>query len=464
MPKRQSHKINGHSSTVIEFPAKNIHKEFSASAKFESLKIIHSEWLADLSPSEYKLVCFIWQRTIYWGKKREAISHRHFLEGITNRKTGEIVQKPTGLSKQSVISAINSLEEKGVLSRTQRGQNAFTYHLNLGWMPKMLKEPKNKKGGSGTLKTPKGGVQKLDPGGSKILTPKYDNIKYAHKEEESESELSHPGQGRENSKRGTDDTNEYSDNPAAGLEESIAAAKKVSAAAREKKMARAAKRENVADLEKMWVSKMHAVHPDCPMAAWTVKQCGQVKNFRDQYKKETGGPVWPFFDFCIANWHRIGKLRFAWMKGLMFPEYPSVDFLMGFKKHFILMMGDERFYERQIGMTQKERDIAKLIKQGYTMEQAEKVYLDDLEQSKIVQRQSKRADAAEKDVRGVQQTNRQLEAEIKRLKLQQGRELIAKQKEENAKPKVNPGSIVKKKVKRDKDGFVIPEDDYQDRF
>lgn len=86
----------------------NYDQELTPSTKFWALKKIHQEWFDRFTPSEYMVLMFIWNRTIFWGKQSEFIYFRHFTEGIPN------VIKPLPFKKARLSQIIKSLQERGV--------------------------------------------------------------------------------------------------------------------------------------------------------------------------------------------------------------------------------------------------------------------------------------------------------------------------------------------------------------
>lgn len=86
-----------------------------------SYKDPHSEWLVNkyfsrfvypyLNESTMRVLMFIVDRTIGWGKKQERIKIRHFIKGIDGITVG------TSLGKTSVYKALKFLEDKGLIKR-----------------------------------------------------------------------------------------------------------------------------------------------------------------------------------------------------------------------------------------------------------------------------------------------------------------------------------------------------------
>ena len=75
---------------------------------------IFDVWLPELSLSELRVLLYIVRRTFGFRKDADAISLSQLTKGIT-KKTGEVLDRGTGLSRPSVFKAVQSLEEKGLI-------------------------------------------------------------------------------------------------------------------------------------------------------------------------------------------------------------------------------------------------------------------------------------------------------------------------------------------------------------
>jgi hypothetical protein len=93
-------------------------------------------WMRYLSPSEFMVLMFIVDRTFGWQKFSEVITRRHMLKGIASG--GTIYHLGTSLGASTLDTTLNSLEEKGVISRSalMRGTVKYVeFSLNLDWEP-----------------------------------------------------------------------------------------------------------------------------------------------------------------------------------------------------------------------------------------------------------------------------------------------------------------------------------------
>lgn len=93
-------------------------------------------WLPELSLSELRVLLYIVRRTFGFGKDADAISLSQLTNGI-QKKTGEILDRGTGLSRPSVSKAVQTLEERGLIEvhrvLAQDGVNEINvYSLRFG--------------------------------------------------------------------------------------------------------------------------------------------------------------------------------------------------------------------------------------------------------------------------------------------------------------------------------------------
>jgi phage replication O-like protein O len=90
--------------------------------------------MADLTGAEIKVLLYICRRTFGFKKERDNISLSQLTQGIV-KKGGQVLDRGTGLAKDSVIRALKGLEEKNIVIKTKRnskkkGHEATTYSLN----------------------------------------------------------------------------------------------------------------------------------------------------------------------------------------------------------------------------------------------------------------------------------------------------------------------------------------------
>ena len=95
--------------------------------------IIDRVWLSHLTPMEFCIVRFIFDRTAGWGKEWEAIPLRHFTEGVVTRN-GQVHGKLNCVRKETVRAQLEVMAERGMILRCTH-RHSFKYSLNYEWVP-----------------------------------------------------------------------------------------------------------------------------------------------------------------------------------------------------------------------------------------------------------------------------------------------------------------------------------------
>lgn len=353
--------------------------QLAAFEKFNTLKKIYLEIAPHLSQRALLVLTFIYMRTIFWGKTTEVISTDTFLVyGVA----GHIA--PLNMTRPTLRAALSELQSLGIVN-TEMSAKGNRYTFKHTWSGDMLRIPKNAgKKSVSNLKNPKEGGEKFLPrggknfslGGEKILPTKYMNNKYENINVECEAE------------------------PAQDIHAAIASARARSNEARMKKVERARNNpQSVASLFTVWENAVRTHFPDYPVVQpWTRKQLGQMADFRAAFAKSNPGmKVSAFIEFCVQHWRRIGVLHFSNLKNGNFPTYPDVGFMMGMKRGFLTSFADNDFAERTAKLTEADRKVAKLIRQGYTREEAERAVQQDTGSRRALEQQLAESERARLD-------------------------------------------------------------------
>ncbi len=80
---------------------------------------LFDELLTELSGAEMRVLLYIIRRTFGFKKASDNISLSQMLNGITT-KDGTVLDKGVGLSKKTLLAAINSLEERDIILTERR--------------------------------------------------------------------------------------------------------------------------------------------------------------------------------------------------------------------------------------------------------------------------------------------------------------------------------------------------------
>lgn len=96
---------------------------------------LFDDLLPDLTGAELKVLMYVIRRTFGFKRDSDHISLSQMVQGIT-RKDGSVLDRGTGLTKESVIRAARTLVDKGILVRTRvtsvdKGFESTEYSLKI---------------------------------------------------------------------------------------------------------------------------------------------------------------------------------------------------------------------------------------------------------------------------------------------------------------------------------------------
>lgn len=96
---------------------------------------LFDDLLPDLTGAELKVLMYVIRRTFGFKRDSDHISLSQMVQGIT-RKDGSVLDRGTGLTKESVIKAARTLVDKGILVRTRvtsvdKGFESTEYSLKM---------------------------------------------------------------------------------------------------------------------------------------------------------------------------------------------------------------------------------------------------------------------------------------------------------------------------------------------
>lgn len=96
---------------------------------------LFDDLLPDLTGAELKVLMYVIRRTFGFKRDSDHISLSQMVQGIT-RKDGSILDRGTGLTKESIIRAARTLVDKGILVRTRvtsakKGFESTEYSLKI---------------------------------------------------------------------------------------------------------------------------------------------------------------------------------------------------------------------------------------------------------------------------------------------------------------------------------------------
>jgi len=144
---------------------------------------LFDELLTRLSGGELKALLYIIRRTFGFKKSQDSISLNQMLHGI-QRQDGSVLDSGVGLSKPTLLSALRSLEEQGIILRVRRnddkrGDLPTAYSLRMARTTTPIREELSEEGG-GQKTLPRGGKESLPPPGQKTLPPTRNSLTKIH--------------------------------------------------------------------------------------------------------------------------------------------------------------------------------------------------------------------------------------------------------------------------------------------
>ena len=83
-------------------------------------------FLPNLTPAEFLVLSYILDRTIMWGRASQRIAIREFENG--NKTNGGLP-----LSRRTIVSALGTLKDKGVVDAFGNQRSGKTYSINFDW-------------------------------------------------------------------------------------------------------------------------------------------------------------------------------------------------------------------------------------------------------------------------------------------------------------------------------------------
>jgi hypothetical protein len=375
------------------------------------------QWTRNINSTEFQIVLFIYMRTIFYGKKSEFILLRHFLNGVPNTKIG-----PISVKRRQLQQTLQKLLRCGLIERKPQN-SSYRYNINFEWDGDLRVKPEFSAGEERTRA--RQGMQCVASGDAVGCT--------SYKQENKE---------QKNSKHKNEESGDKP--PHFSPEENL------------KKKDKASSGSNIRELEALWIDEIKKEFPECQVLNWTSKEFGQVRNFYTAFSENNDASKFKeFMIFSIQQWPKVCQIRLGWAKDVSPPEYPQIGFWYGYKKAFLIAYSDIKFHERQIGATEREREINKLRRMGYTLEQAEKEIEHKAKTRGSLQKEINRANQAETRAALASRENQRLQRCLKQKLVE--KDQIISEHEKSKKKDLNPGSKTKpkQKVKRDKDGYVL---------
>lgn len=101
-------------------------RELSPVDKLDLRQQITRNWIGLVSPSEYMVIDYIFDRTVMWGRISQRITLREF-------KNGNKLNRGLSLSERTISSSIKSLLVKGLITSVGSKRVGNSYALAIDW-------------------------------------------------------------------------------------------------------------------------------------------------------------------------------------------------------------------------------------------------------------------------------------------------------------------------------------------
>lgn len=295
-------------------------------------------WMAELTKSQWKIVCHVFDRTIAWGRAECAISVPEFAGGSGSYTRG------TGLGQSTIYRLLGELVKLGVLTKTERPGRKTIYGLNLKWgtepssgeppvtpeseEPAQMPLPPSKRQHAQaspvampSRKAKTGGPTPPRMRGVEGGTPP--NLRGAI---EGKEDFLQKGK----TYRTASDIQE--DHSPGSLDKVLEVARKTADQREAKRREREARRLTVGHLTTRFDDAMREHAPDAVRLAWPAKTRGQMKL---AIKQDTFAKIdhAAFLTHVVKHWTLIGKTAMHWMDG--YPPEPSAQFMASRLTYFV---------------------------------------------------------------------------------------------------------------------------------
>ena len=291
------------------------------------LRHIHANWIGVLSPAEYRLLMFIFDRTIMFGKLREAIPIRHFIQGIT-AADGTVIVDGLQENERTVYRLLAHLQSIAIIHVYRNAGHVSEYEINFALTKEQLLNTVNRvKKGEKSAKQP---LTKMSPHPCQkchppISTPTgclTEDFKGLEKFKNFPNGRAYARARDEKSARGNDMASKAALEAMAKLR-GIESEKKDNGR-KKRKQGRTAK-----SYWKVWEAAFRKYHPLPEMAAWTIGDGAGVVRLMKPLRIEHDELI----TYSVRYWTRIMNEHFATYKSR--PNFPNVRF---FIQHFALFL------------------------------------------------------------------------------------------------------------------------------
>jgi hypothetical protein len=331
----------------------------------EWFKILFRVWRPNLSPNEFLVAQFIFDRTAGWGKEWEVIRTSHFLHGVLGKDghlyaTGLVMTYPTLRKCLDRLVAFHAI-------RVERRYKQKAYALNYEWNPEEIEL--YQKDTVMPLATPK----RLLNNEGKTPEKSENNFKNPEK---SENNFNHKVKIICSYKKGKENCFAKEENtglaPQGGILSVASHLDKTSrnTASQRQKSIQAWRGPEAA--RKAWQSLCEEYHPEATHLSITKNDCAILNGYGKRFMTRYDIEQWlSFLDWAVARWSVIRTVTFSWLHKNS-AGVPSIRFFVKFSDHFEQAWASKKSLDRLAGLSSREREVELRVNRGVEREVAEK--------------------------------------------------------------------------------------------
>jgi len=247
---------------------------------------------SSLTDAEYRVVRFVYQRTIKFGKTHEIIPLRHLLSGVTDRE-GNLIHAGLPYSASTIRRALRGLFSRQIILKFEKKGHAPS--IGLGFLDRF--EDQNY-----MQIAPKGGHSCEQGGWSRVTGG-------------SGHSCEHPINRENITMRKVTAGNAV---PASLVGLGVSSSAKTKEAREKRKL-----KKTATAYETVFSDAWRSVYDDRGPTRWTVADLGIIKNALARLPASVDRAK--FIEAIVFGWDQIMKSRFGWMKNR--PSRPAVRFI-----------------------------------------------------------------------------------------------------------------------------------------
>lgn len=371
--------------------------DFSPGERLAIRNCVTREWGPHLSSDEFRLVLYIYDNSIEWGRTHLEATYEQMATG--EAAPDDVIWSwrlpPLGIPLRTFRRLVDSLRAKGVIFAEAVGRKFTRYNINLAWSP--AEGTLSPRLAMSKLPTPKRfSEQKCQPGTfdegdaecqsgtfeSANLAPLYNRTLSQQTEEttspslRSEARSLLPTPKIRNRTRPTSPEQEERASPVAAAPstalEAIAAVKARSADTLTTKAASAAQSDKAGAYALTFRNAFAEAYPDVPARALTDKDAAILRKVLKAHIPDLAARH-EFLDWTVRHWDQVTARQLGWMVKSPPPELPTVMFMLNGKifPHFLDAHANRKRHEAIDLLPAEQAEIARLMAdKGLTYEQA----------------------------------------------------------------------------------------------